>query len=149
MKKLILLPVFFLCICCVFAAPDKFYNLDGKGFSYQEIVFSPKTVLFFWTSQCPYCIRSFNHMNENTSLFDGVNVYFINLGEDGRVVSRVAKYLKLKDTIVEKILLDRQDFFSDEFTIIGVPTYIFLSKGKVIARTYYVDEALLGRVFKE
>lgn len=88
-------------------------------------------------------------MNENTSLFDGVNVYFINLGEDGRVVSRVAKYLKLKDTIVEKILLDRQDFFSDEFTIIGVPTYIFLSKGKVIARTYYVDEALLGRVFKE
>jgi thiol-disulfide isomerase/thioredoxin len=149
MKKLIVILIFLSLGYFAYSQTQLFYNLKGNSFIEKEITSSSdKTVLFFWTSHCPYCMQALRQMNEEAQLFEGIKVHFINLGEDRWTISRVIKYLKLKDSITENILLDPQNYLADKFNIIGVPTFVFLRNGKILRQTYYLDKDLLSEVFK-
>jgi thiol-disulfide isomerase/thioredoxin len=149
MRKILIL--LFLCFYayCGFASADILYGLKGKSLSYNEIVSAQKTILFFWTSHCPYCIKEFVYINQNLKLLEGINIYFINLEEADFAVNNVVKHLGLNEKIVENILLDKNNFLGEKFTIVGVPTYIFMVNGEIVNRTYYIDEELLREVFKK
>lgn len=148
MKKILLFFVLFFCAYSAFGSADMFSDLKGKNLSYNEIISAQKTILFFWTSNCQYCISEFTYISQNLKLLEGVNIYFINIGEDRFTINTLAKHLKLSEKITEKILLDPETFLADKFSIIGVPTYIFMFNGKIVKRSYYMDGQLLEEVFK-
>lgn len=147
MKKLLAALVLCFYACVAFADTEIFCDLKGKCLNYRDMISAEKTVLFFWTSHCPYCMKEFININQNPQLFEGINVYFINLGEDKLSVALLAKHLKLSERITGKILLDDQVILAEKFSIIGVPTYVFLVNGKIVRRSYYVDKKLIAGAF--
>jgi thiol-disulfide isomerase/thioredoxin len=149
MRIFIILILLSISTFSLFAASNIFYDLNGKGLSLEELVSSTKSVLFFWTTHCPYCIKEFVYLDENPKLIEGLNIYFINLGEDGLTVKAVLKRLRLKETITSRILLDPEALLADKFNIIGVPTYVFLVNSKVMGRSYYMNEEVLRDIFKQ
>jgi hypothetical protein len=64
-------------------------------------------------------------------------------------VEKFANSLKLKEEIKRKILLDPDAFSVERFSVIGVPTFIFLKNGEVISRSYYLDERISREIFKD
>ena len=63
-------------------------------------------------------------------------------------MNRISDMLNLKESIRDNILLDREGITADAFGIIGVPTYVFLNKGKVVYKSHFINDGLLKEVFK-
>ncbi|MEI8350506.1 MAG: TlpA disulfide reductase family protein [Candidatus Omnitrophota bacterium] len=137
-------------ICFLFigaAYGQAYYTLDDKTVSYDEIFSAPKTILFLWTSQCPYCVSEFVNLNNHPEFEKDVAFYYINLGDRKSMAQRLVFSLKLRDAITKKIILDPRNTFADQFDISGVPTFIFFKNGKLVDRSFYLDEKLLKEMF--
>lgn len=143
----IFLAILFCCLPVSVAYSQTYYTLDGKAVTYDEIFSAPKTILFLWTSQCPYCISEFVNLNNHPEFEKDAAFYYINLGDRKSVAQRRAFSLKLREAIIQKVVLDPLNSFADRFDISGVPTYIFLKNGKMIHRSFYLDRDLLREVF--
>jgi len=122
----------------------KFYKLNGRTLSYNQLTnASSCTVLFLWTSMCPYCRSEFKRINKDLESFGSIQLYYVNLGESKRTVRKAAQLLKLSAKIKKNIVLDRLGLLVDEFNIIGVPTYIFVKDGKVVYKTHFITKKLI------
>ncbi|MCM8799634.1 MAG: TlpA family protein disulfide reductase [Candidatus Omnitrophica bacterium] len=93
--------------------------------------FKDKSVLlFFWTTQCPYCRSAIPKLNliyyELKNL--GIEILGINLGESSYKVKRFLE----KYPIYFKILLDKEATTVLSYGILGVPTYVFIDKEGLI-----------------
>lgn len=148
MKKIFILFILSCLVLQGFTAEKVFKTLDGTPVSYSSILGQGNTVLFIWTGHCPYCINELKVMNKNENIGKIANFYFVNVGESVSSVSRIAKRIKLKKHITANIILDKDAIIAHDFSIIGVPTFIFIRNGKIIARDYYFDEDTLKKIFK-
>jgi thiol-disulfide isomerase/thioredoxin len=155
MKKLLII-LLFLPLTLSFASEKSFkqneYELakfNGGNTSYNEMMLSSdKTILFFWTSWCYYCRKELKRINKNPiDDAQGAKIYYINIGEDFDTVGKVVKDYKLNDSIVEDMVLDLDSFFPKKFSIISIPTYIFLENGEVIHKTNVINERVIQKVF--
>lgn len=128
----------------------EFPKLNGETVVYEEIVnLDGKTVLFFWTSWCYFCRRELSKINQQSLAGDDVKFYYINLGETAKIVDYVAEKMKLKDFIIDNVILDEDTIFAQEFGIIGLPTYIFLKDGRFLYRTNLINPGVVERVFSD
>jgi thiol-disulfide isomerase/thioredoxin len=130
-----------------FTKNNTFYNLKDEKISYDEIIAYPNTILFLWTSWCPYCRKELLRLNRNCAYYKDVEFLYINLGENKTKVEKVISRLKLKKCISTKILLDKEGALGRKFSIIGVPAFIFLKKGIPIYKSYFINEELIKVVF--
>ena len=150
MKRKILLVLLFISMSIhVFGADEKFETYSGDGISYSEIMSAPKVVLFLWTTRCPYCREELQKMNSEPNLSHYAKFYFVDVGEQQNDVKRMVKSLKLKSHISENIIFDKNAYLAEKFSIIGVPTLIYMRNGKVIDKGYYFDEDNLKKVFRD
>jgi len=154
-KFLILLIVLFFFLPGVFCAspvlPDDekiFSTLEGDDLSYADLVSSPKTVLFIWTTWCPSCIKEFQHLSRKCSNFDQVEILYVNIGQRKSVARRFVKARNLKECIRERIVLDADSYLADEFSVYTIPAFIFLKDGKFAYRSNFLNQKLVERVFK-
>jgi len=148
-KKILLLLLFLSASICVYATAEKFEKYSGDAISYNEILSSPRVVLFLWTTTCPYCREELKKINLDPSISKYAKFYFIDIGERHQDVERVVKSLKLKDHISKNIIFDEDASIAEKFSIIGVPTFIYMRNGKVVDRGYYFDESMLKTVFSK
>ncbi len=126
----------------------KFYKLNGRTLTYSQLTTtSSYTVLFLWTSVCPYCRSELKRINKDLESFSSIQLYYVNLGESKHTVNKAAQLLKLSAKIKENIILDRLGLLVDEFNIIGVPTYIFMKDGKVVYKTHFITRKLIKDIF--
>jgi thiol-disulfide isomerase/thioredoxin len=146
-KKLLLLLLFLSASICGFCADNKFEKYSGETISYNEIIASPKVVLFLWTTRCPYCRDELKKMSLEPNISKYAKFYFVDIGEEHRDVEKVVRSLKLKEDISANIIFDKNAQIAEKFSIIGVPTFIYMRNGKVIDRGYYFDESVLTNVF--
>jgi len=148
-KKIILVAFLSLCFFSFKWSGYEFPKLNGDNISYDEITNSyDHTVIFIWTSYCPYCREQLKDLN-NYKPDSGVVFYYVNVGDPKSIVDKVSDMLNLKEDIRDNILLDEKGIIVNAFGIIGVPTYVFLDKGKVIYESHFIDNGLLKEVFKE
>jgi len=148
-KKTILFAFLSLCVLSFSWSGYKFPKLNNDNISYDDLIASSShTVIFLWTSYCPYCREELKKLNRYKPASKAV-FYYVNIGDGKRVVERVSDMLNLKESIRDNVLLDKEGVTADAFGIIGVPTYVFLNKGKVVYKSHFIDDSLLKKVFKE
>jgi thiol-disulfide isomerase/thioredoxin len=149
MRKVIAIAIMFFIISSAHARDEAFSNLNGSNISYERLVSSPKTVFFVWALWCPYCLKEFERLSQRCVFLEGVEVFFINAGDEISAIRRFADNKSLRDCIREKIVVDREGFLADKFFVVGIPTFIFFKNGQSVFKSYYLDDDLLKTVFGE
>jgi thiol-disulfide isomerase/thioredoxin len=149
MKKILALLIFFSSISAVFALDEVFYTLGLTRVSYEQDIAQGDTMLFIWTSRCPYCISELRAMNKNENVCKYSKCFFVNIGETESNVKDVVRSLKLKSHISQNIIADKSASLARRFSIVGVPTFIFMRDGKILDRSYHFDESAVKQIFKK
>ncbi|MCK9614963.1 MAG: thioredoxin fold domain-containing protein [Candidatus Omnitrophica bacterium] len=149
MKKIIALFIFFSSMTGAVALDEAFGTLSGARISYEQNIAQGDTMLFIWTSRCPYCISELREMNKNEDLCKYFKCFFVNVGEGESSVKEVVNSLKLKSHISQNIIMDKSASLAGKFSIVGVPTFIFMRDGKVLNRSYHFDETAVKQIFKK
>ncbi|MBN3039614.1 MAG: TlpA family protein disulfide reductase [Candidatus Omnitrophica bacterium] len=127
----------------------KLKNINGQEVSYKDIIASPKTILFIWTTWCPYCRTEINNINEKYDFLKDVNIYYINTGERATTVKRFLKKYNLKEEILAKIIIDPAAAIADKFYVTGIPTYIFLKDSKYADSSLYISKDIIDKAFRK
>lgn len=95
-------------------------DLKGKG-----------VMLFFFTTWCPYCRQKFPSLvAEYEDLrIQGIELVVVNAGESG---AKISSFIS-KEKLPFDILLDSSMKTSEEYGVLGVPTFVLVSKsGEII-----------------
>jgi len=148
MKKTLLLLFVFLAVAQAAGFAETFERLDGSSISYASDIASGKSMIFLWTSRCPYCVNELCAMNKNENICKYSKCFFVNIGETKSEVNKVVKSLKLNDHITKNIVLDKDAILAMKFSVIGVPTFILMRDGKILDRAYHFDEKTIKHVFE-
>ncbi|MDD3297173.1 MAG: TlpA disulfide reductase family protein [Candidatus Omnitrophica bacterium] len=146
MKKILTSCLFLFFVLTSYAGERRFTTLDGKSLSYEKIVSAPRTILFIWTTWCPYCRQEIERLSQGRLSLEGFEIYYINVGEKKAKVEKFSEMRKINGYIKSKIVVDEEGFFADKFSVVGIPTYIFLEDGKNPSKTYFLDEDLLKAI---
>jgi len=92
------------------------------------------TILFFWTTWCPYCRKEIKALNQMYPQLkkEGIALFGVDIGELDYKVTRFIQ----DNAISFRVLLDRNSAAAYDYEVIGVPTYILLDKdGRVIMQS--------------
>jgi len=149
MKKISALFMVFISILMLSAFAASFYTLNGTRISYESDIASGDTMLFVWTSRCPYCIRELRDMNKNENICKYSKCFFVNIGETDSAVKKAVKSLNLREDIANNVIIDTSAILAEKFSIIGVPTFILMRDGKVLDRAYHFDDSTIRKTFKK
>jgi len=107
-------------------------DLSGQPVNIASFKGKP-VILFFWTTWCPYCRGELKNLNQQYAQItkEGIVVLAVNVQESEYKVKRFfAGY-----TLNFKVLLDKSGLLSNDYDLLGVPTFIFLDQsGRVISR---------------
>lgn len=136
-------------ITSALAEKPELYTLEGKSVAYEQLVSSSKTVLFFWTTWCPSCVREITKLNEENKDFGDVNIIYINGDQNKKAVERFIKTKNINKSIQNKIILDNNLYIAKKFSIFAIPTFIFLENGQPIYKSYFITSELLKDIFKD
>ncbi|MDO8488966.1 MAG: TlpA disulfide reductase family protein [Candidatus Omnitrophota bacterium] len=135
-KSGILILVILICLVFGFfnkaSAGDIILNdLNGKTANLSNYNGKP-TILFFWTTWCPYCREELKTLNQLYPQMkkDGITVFAVNVGESSYTVRKFF----MSHVISFGALLDTDEEAANKYNVIGVPTYVFITKsGHVIS----------------
>jgi len=94
-------------------------DLKGKG-----------TILFFFTTWCPYCRQKLPLLAKQSEKYqsEGFEILATDVGESKAKVSSFAT----KEHLPFDILLDVDMKVSEAYGVLGVPTFILISKGGLV-----------------
>jgi len=99
---------------------------DLQGVPVNLSLINQPTILFFWTTWCPYCRKEIKALNQIYPQLkkEGIAVFAINIKEAGYKVQRFFQDYQLNF----RVLLDKDAKAADSYDLLGVPTYILLNK---------------------
>lgn len=113
-------------------------DLGSKPVNLSSLTGKP-SILFFWTTWCPYCrteLRDLNKMYPQMEK-EGIVVFAVNVGEVGYKVEKFVKDY----TLSIRMLLDKDGRAAENYEIRGVPTYIFINKsGQVVSTEHNLPQ---------
>lgn len=115
------------------------YELDALNNPSQERMTSADvlgrpTVLSFWTTWCPHCLRQTPVLVNAYNIYpkDEINFIGINVKED---IERVKSYIA-ENKIEYPVLLDTTGLIAGQYEVTGYPTTFFLNKNGQIVSVY-------------
>lgn len=149
MKRTILLLLLFCFFIPAFAGEKIFYTLDNKRLSHAKLISGSNTILFIWTTWCPGCRRELEKLSQKYISFDDIEVWYIATGENKSTVARFVDSKKLITRVRERIVLDKDNFIAQEFSVSGIPTFIFFKNSKPVYKSYFLNDEVLKRIFGE
>lgn len=112
-------------------APDfTLKNLTNKDVNYRTLAKGKDSIVFFWATWCPHCRDAIKKFNKQPDQFrkNNVEMILVDVGED---IQKVEGYTK-RNKIAFDVLLDESGVVSEEYGIIGFPTYVFIGKDGVV-----------------
>ena len=112
-------------------APDfTLKGIDGKDLTLSQVRDGKKAIIFFWATWCPHCREQLKHLSEQAADIEqkGVKIILVDIGEEA---APVQEYV-MKYKIPFPVFLDQQNKISDEYGIIGVPTFFFVNKDGMV-----------------
>lgn len=114
-------------------------DLENKGVSFSALRGKP-VILFFWTTWCPYCRNELKELNDKQKELSRTNtqVLAINIEES---IDKVQKFINNR-TFSYKVLLDKDAAIASRYSVLGVPTYIYINKkGNIVSYSNYFSQA--------
>ncbi len=147
MKRIVLILMFLCFLTPSFAAEIIFDALDKEGISYEKLISQENTILFIWATWCPSCRRELEKLSKERIFFEGINVWYVDIGEKASTVRSYATAKKLNDSIRDKIILDKKGYIAQKFSVTAIPTYIFFKDGQLVSKSYFLNDAVLEKVF--
>lgn len=111
----------------------KLESLRGGQIALSDYRDKQPVILFFWTSECPYCRSEFKTLNEKYPelLKEGIELLAIDVGEPRQIVADFVK----RHYVAFPVLLDKDADVAMSMDLLGVPTYIFINKkGGIVHR---------------
>ncbi len=84
-------------------------------------------ILFFFTTWCPYCRQKFPSLSKDYEKFrsEGIELFVIDAGESQ---AKVSSFLSSQKAPFD-VLLDKSTAVSEAYGVMGVPTFVLISKG--------------------
>ncbi len=147
MRKPLFILLFLRFLPLTLSAVSLFETLEGKSISYEEIVSSPKAVVFAWATWCQYCRVEIEKLSKECTSYDGVEIFFVAVGQKKSLVIKYANDKKLKSCVRDKIVLDQTSYFVENFGILGIPTYLFFENGEYLSKAYSFSEKVVKEAF--
>lgn len=118
-------------------------TLSGKDVNFNTFRDGQNTIIFFWATWCPHCRVQLKVLNEQRQAIEaqGIKLAVVDMGEKADVVQRYVD----KNKISFDIFLDPDSALAETYELIGVPTFIFISKdGKIKDVVYALPEDLMS-----
>lgn len=121
-------------------------NLDAPAFKLKTLNGKEETlndhkgksvILFFFTTWCPHCRSVIPFLYDNIGKFkkEGIDLITVDVGESP---AKIKSYLNSKKVDFD-VLLDSNSSVSRLYSVVGVPTFVFISEdGKIV----YFDNML-------
>lgn len=105
-------------------------NLKGDEVNMTKFRDGKKAVLFFWATWCPHCREQLTQLNEQASAIEqkGIKIILVDIGEPAELVREHV----FRNKIAFEVLLDENNSVSEEYGIIGVPTFYFINKDGMV-----------------
>lgn len=112
-------------------APDfRLLTSSGKEMSLSEAKGGNGAILFFWATWCPHCREQLGHLEKLSSDFEqkGIKVLLVDVGEGpGQVQAFIEK-----NKISFLVFLDQESKVSDQYELVGVPTFFLINKEGIV-----------------
>lgn len=112
-------------------APDfTLKSLKGETVNFSKAREGQRAIIFFWATWCPHCRTALKELNDDYDNIQKKNIklFLVDLGEDARDVGAYATARNIK----ADILLDETSSLSQEYSIIGVPTFVFVDEKGIV-----------------
>jgi peroxiredoxin len=113
-------------------APDfALQSVAGKTERLTDLIKgSNGAMVFFWATWCPHCREQIAELAKRREEIekDGIKIILVDIGEEA---NQVAAYLK-RGGISFDVLLDVDSAVAQEYEIVGVPTFFFLSADGIV-----------------
>ena len=108
----------------------KVKTLNGPATSLSDFRGGKKTIIFFWATWCPHCRTALKELNRDREKIaqEGINLVLVDVGESARDVKSYVN----KNKIGLEVFLDEEETISEQFGIIGVPTFFFVNEAGVV-----------------
>lgn len=148
MKKIFFTLILFCFVFSSGAQAQDFRTLTGKDISFEDMIATPRAVLFLWATWCPYCIKEFKVLAKECPYFEGVDLWYINVGESKERVENFIHRAKVANCTNKSIILDKETLIASKFGINALPTFIFLEYGQPLYKSYHLDKKLIKKIFK-
>ncbi len=112
-------------------APEfKLPTLSGKPKNLSDLREGKNAILFFWATWCPHCRTQLKVLSQKKTEIEeaGIKVILVDTEEPAE---RVQSYIDT-NKIKYDVFLDENSEVSGQYSIIGVPTFVFVDSEGVI-----------------
>ncbi|MDD5044754.1 MAG: TlpA disulfide reductase family protein [Candidatus Omnitrophica bacterium] len=101
-------------------------DYNDKTISLSSFKGKQEVLIFFWASWCAFCRGEIKNLVNRAPELKNKNIelLFINIEEPPKVVKRFFS----KNKIDFPVLLDRNGTVTNDYKIVGIPTYIWVDK---------------------
>jgi peroxiredoxin len=105
-------------------------TVGGAPVSLTDFRQGGKAVIFFWATWCPHCRRELTELNRNKAALEqkGIKIVLVDVGEEEEAVRRYAQ----SNNIGMTIFLDESNSVSEEYGLVGVPTFYLVDKEGIV-----------------
>ena len=111
--------------------------LSGEKSTLEKFRDGKKAIVFFWATWCPHCRVQLGELSDNKAEIEkkGIKVIPVDVGEASGIVG---KYME-KNKIDFDVFMDVESEVSENYGIIGVPTFYFIDENGIVTK---VDHSL-------
>ena len=122
-------------------APDfSLKTMNGREINLTKFRGNQNTIIFFWATWCPHCREQLQQLiggQGEEIRKKGIKILLIDAGETAAEVRSYIQHYKIGFELV----LDEDSAVSEQYHLVGVPTFLFIDKtGIVRAVEYTVPE---------
>ncbi len=122
-------------------------STKGLYVSLDEFKRKKPVIVFFWTTWCTYCARELREISGEYDKIKESNAALLAINS-GESEQKVKRYIN-RHSISIQVLLDSTGEVSQEYRVIGVPTYVFIdSSGMIIDVLHQLPENYLEKLIK-
>ena len=148
MKKILLFILFLNFISFSYSDSYNLSDLAGNQVDYENVTKENNTIFLMWTTWCPYCRKEIVNLNKNYMDYKNVSFVIVNLGEKKSKIDQFVKSAKLNPELLKKFVTDPESNLARKFNIIGIPAYVFLKNGEVIAKYNFLNKEIISEIYE-
>ncbi len=103
---------------------------QGDKQSLTQVRNGKKSIVFFWATWCPVCREEIKDLKKAYQDIEhkDVKIILVDLGESE---NKVKNFLQ-KNKLNFSVLLDKKDDLSETYSLIGIPTLVFLDEKGIV-----------------
>lgn len=104
---------------------------QGNDVTLTQLREGRNAMVFFWATWCPHCMEQLKRLAgpEGEAIEKkGIKIILVDIGESAAAVNSYVKKHKLRFDV----LLDQDEKVSEQYHLVGVPTFIFIGKDGVV-----------------